>query len=105
MPRYNMVVLTNPTEGKDAEYNEWYNNTHIPEVCDIPGMVAGERFKVMPELCMNQPPRPYLAIYEIEADDAGSVLQELTRRAESGEMNMSDALDVDNAIFWIYEKI
>lgn len=105
MPSYIMVVLTKPTEGQDAQYNDWYTNTHIPEVCDIPGITAGERWKVVPEFCMSQPPRPYLAIYEIEADDAGSVMQELMRRAESGEMQMSDALDLESAMYWIYEKI
>ena len=70
--KYIMVVSTNPTDGKEAEYNDWYDNIHIPDVCDVPGMVGGERWKAVPELCMSQPPRPYLAIYEIESDNPGT---------------------------------
>jgi hypothetical protein len=32
MPKHLMLVLTNPVEGKDAEYNEWYTNTHLPDI-------------------------------------------------------------------------
>ena len=28
------IVFSNPFEGKDDEFNEWYDNVHLPEVLD-----------------------------------------------------------------------
>jgi len=33
------VVMTNPTTGKEAGFNEWYNTHHIPDVLNVPGFV------------------------------------------------------------------
>ena len=44
MAKYTFVVLTNPTSGKEAEYNKWYNDQHIPDVLNVPGFVAAQRF-------------------------------------------------------------
>ena len=35
-----MVVFSNPTEGREDEYNDWYDNTHLPEVCALDGVVG-----------------------------------------------------------------
>jgi len=45
MAKYTFVVLTNPTSSKEAEYNEWYNKQHIPDVLNVPGFVAAQRFR------------------------------------------------------------
>ena len=36
MSRYLFVVMTNSGEGKDAEFNRWYDNQHIPDVLRVP---------------------------------------------------------------------
>lgn len=32
MAKYTFIVMTNSTAGKEAEFNEWYNQQHIPDV-------------------------------------------------------------------------
>src|SRR3546814_16369245 len=37
------IVLTNATPGDDEQFNDWYTNTHIPDVLAVPGFVAAQR--------------------------------------------------------------
>ena len=45
MPRYNLIVLTNPVDGREDEYNDWYTNVHLDDVLKIPGVVGAQRFR------------------------------------------------------------
>ena len=69
MAKYNFVVLTNPTQGKEAEYNDWYNNIHIPDVLNVKGMVGAQRFRLADQQMGGKPQHSYLALYEIETDN------------------------------------
>lgn len=102
MGKYIMVVTSGAKDGRDQEYNDWYDGTHIHEICAIPGVTSGRRFDSIPQTPHPQP-APYLAIYEIETDDPTSVLGEMMRRSEAGEMSMSDSLDIEGSKIWMYE--
>ncbi|MDA3630739.1 hypothetical protein OU415_35305 [Saccharopolyspora sp. WRP15-2] len=70
MGRYKFVVFTKPIEGREAEYNEWYDDQHVPDVLNVPGFVAAQRFRLASDQRMPGPLEwEYLAIYEIETDD------------------------------------
>ena len=72
MPKYKMLVFTNPTKGGDeANYNKWYNEQHIPDVCRIEGFTGAQRFKNTIDGITN-----YLAIYEVDAPDAAAPSQQ-----------------------------
>jgi hypothetical protein len=96
MAKYAMLVYTNPKSGRDAEYNDWYDNIHLGEVCAIPGINAAKRFEVHASPG-ETPDSNYLAIYELDCDDPGVVMAELQRRSAAGEMNISDSLDAAGA--------
>jgi hypothetical protein len=102
MPRYSMIVLTRPVEGREEEFNDWYNNTHLPEVLGTDGFIAAQRFKLAggPDA-----PAPYLAIYEVESDDFAASLAKLFQRVDEGKIAISSALDVPAAIAAGYEPI
>ncbi|WP_435229569.1 hypothetical protein [Streptomyces sp. Tue6028] len=93
MPRYSYVVLTNPVEGKEDEYNEWYTNTHVHDALAVPGFVSAQRFKLA-DAQRNEAPYPwsYLAIYEIETDDLQKSIDELSVRYNTPAMVISEAL-------------
>jgi hypothetical protein len=102
MGKFLMVVTSAAKDGRDDEYNAWYDSTHLADICSIPGVIGGKRYDAIPTT-PNPQPAPYLAIYEIEADDVSSVLGEMMRRSQAGEMSMSDALDVEQAKIWMYK--
>ena len=95
IPKYTYVVLTNPVEGREAEYNEWYDNQHLSDVLQIPGMVGAQRFHAAPELISSGEAKwHYLAIYDIETDNLNGVFAEMQRRAGTSVLPISDALDL-----------
>jgi hypothetical protein len=104
-----LVVATNPTSPeRDADYNDWYSNTHLGEVCAIPGIVAAQRYRVHGTGgAQADASRPqYLAIYELEADDLAQPIEELGKRAANGMIRMSDALQLSpTPIMTLYELV
>jgi len=78
----------------EAEFNEWYDNVHIPEVLGIDGFVAATRYRLSEaQLVGNQPQHRYLAVYEIASDDLAGTTQALMDAAAGG-MFISDSLQL-----------
>jgi hypothetical protein len=88
------LVFTRPFEGRDEEFNTWYDEVHLPDVVAVPGVRSAQRYELGPERrpAGQEPEHRYLAVYEIDGDPA-KVFPEITRRIETGEMKLSDALD------------
>lgn len=97
------LVFSNPYPGRDDEYNQWYDNTHVPEVLAIPGIVSAQRYDLRP-LARERGEEPeyrYLAIYEIEGDP-DEVMAKLGAAVRSGAVVMNDSFDRSAAklSFW-----
>ncbi len=92
MGNYRFVVFSNPAQGKEAEFNRWYDEVHLGEVLEVPGFVAASRLALEADPEDEAPEFGYLAIYEMETDDPGTVLDDLKARAGDGRLDMSDAL-------------
>lgn len=97
MPKAVLLVHSRPSDpSREDEFNEWYDKTHVPEVCAVPGFVSARRFKLTEEAKASDPSAyPYLAIYEIDADDPQAALKELAARAMDGRIAMSDAIELN----------
>ena len=97
MARHTFVVFTNPTEGREDEYNDWYDNTHLSDVLKVEGFVAAQRFKLSVTDPSQEFPHRYMALYEVESDDLAKVAQALSEAGESGAMFISESLDRPDA--------
>ncbi len=70
MEKYVMFVMTNCEPGTDAEFNDWYDRIHLPDVLKVPGVVAAQRYKLTDEQRRTtRPDYGYMAAYEVETDD------------------------------------
>lgn len=103
MPRYKMVVLSRPVEGREAEFNDWYQHVHLGEVVAFRGFKSAQRFRRVRSLT-GPSNYPYLAIYEIETDDIESVLNEFESEAGQGALTMSEAFTTEFVQAGIYEE-
>lgn len=101
MATYIQSTLTAAVTGRDEEFNRWYDETHMPEILQIPGFVAGQRFALASPAAEGQP--RYLAVYEIETDDLAATLGALTAAGPS--LTLSDAIDQAATVIGIYEPI
>jgi hypothetical protein len=90
MTTHQLLVFSNPAEGREDDYNQWYDTVHLGEVLQIPGFTAAQRYRV--DLAPGSPvSQRYLAVYEVEADDPSELLSRLG--AARSTMNMTDAFD------------
>ena len=97
-----VVVMTEPNPGRDDEYNEYYEKLHLDEVLTTTGWLSAQRFKLTSE--QGRPcPLPYLAIYEVEADDPATILENLN--ATRPQRVQSDALNRKTAGAWVFSPI
>lgn len=93
------LVFSNPAEGREQEFNEWYDNVHVPDVLSMPGMLSAQRFELFVaelnkvEGGMPLPPHRYLTVYEMEGD-VDATMAKIGEAVLSGAMSMSDSLDL-----------
>ena len=40
MQTHTLLALSNPVEGREAEFNQWFDTVHIPEVLRVPGFAS-----------------------------------------------------------------
>jgi len=81
MPEFTYVVLTNPVPGREAEFNDWYTNTHVPDVLRVPGIKSAQRFRRTTQQRRPGPqPYEYLAVFQCEAAAPEVVTRELDAR-------------------------
>jgi hypothetical protein len=107
--RHIYIALTNAIEGRDAEFIEWYSEHHLREIVQkIPGFLTGRLYGLN---ALQQPgrgarpmqfPYKYLAIYQIEMDDIGSIDRALeVIRRETPNTSHNGKLDPDHR-GWVY---
>jgi hypothetical protein len=102
--RMKLLVFTNPKSERDDEYNEWYSKVHLKDLLDIPGVVGAQRYRLRPMGGPSEPAYGYLAIYELQGD-LESVMYEMSTRAGTEQMMISDALDIENILMGAYEEM
>jgi hypothetical protein len=102
MANYKMIVFTDPAPGREDEYNDWYNNVHLRDLCSVPGFVSAQRFKLEGMIAGELPTR-YLAIYEMDTDDPAKVMAKVGEQAAAGAMILSDAMDFSSNITGIFK--
>jgi hypothetical protein len=100
-----LVVSSGPSSAeRDGEYNDWYNDVHLPDVLKLAGFTSARRFKKIDGPANDKV--PYLALYEVEGDDLPAILAGLNKGVASGDVRMTDAITVDPAVpLALYEFI
>ncbi|MCU1415420.1 MAG: hypothetical protein JWN80_2760 [Microbacteriaceae bacterium] len=96
------LVQTNAVEGTEAEFTKWYDTVHVPEILQIPGFVAAQRFEFDAGASTAASPEfRYLAIYEIEgsgADAAAALASALPTLRMSSTLHARRSLVLYRAI-------
>ncbi len=97
-----VLVLTEPTEGQEDAFNDYYENTHLDEVIETAGWKSAQRFKLAGGAGADCP-LPYLAVYEAEGDDAGSIIAGMNDTR--ARRQQSDALNKATGRVWVFEQL
>jgi len=104
MRRFKMLVFSEPFEGQDDAYNEWYTGRHLKDVCALDGFTAAQRF-TLHSVSMGQTLNRYLAIYEVETDDPEWVVENMFANRDTPAMPMDAAFNIDPTSVMLYEEL
>jgi hypothetical protein len=96
----------NKDPNREEEFNNWYANTHIPDMLQVPGMISATRWEAAePKSNMK---RKYLALYEFETDDIAQFNADVQKQGkwtmDAGRFSDLPVFDPDN-IPRIYKQI
>jgi hypothetical protein len=72
-----LLVLMQPPENIEEEFNAWYDSEHVPERLAVPGVLTAIRFS-----SVSAATPKYLAMYDLESE---SVLESDAYRRVAGE--------------------
>ena len=95
--RYSMLVLANPVPGLEQEFNDWYTNTHMGDLVQLPGWMGAQRFRIVSSLN----PRPtregyrhgYLIIWDQEGTDYAIPQRLMTEAIAGGKSRRGAGFD------------
>jgi hypothetical protein len=73
------LVYTNCPAAREREFNDWYENMHLPDLLTVDGIVAAQRFRLPDDTPAMIAPSGapavahYLALYELDTQDVAGV--------------------------------
>lgn len=101
MPKFAFLVLSNPVEGREDEYNDWYDNQHLPDLVRLDGFVGAQRFL----LADGDSPYKYMAIYDVDAQSPEAAMETMNKVRGTPDMPMSDSLDRNCLLKAFYREL
>lgn len=99
-----MIIMSRPVEGRDAQYNAWYQDVHLEQMLALKGFKSVQRFRHVQTLGERKS-YPYAAIYEIETRDLDAVMKDLYSEAGSGRLLVDASLDRSDIYAAVYEEL
>jgi hypothetical protein len=70
---YYQVVFTAMVEGREPEFNLFYDKHHAPELAAIPGFVSAQRMILARPASASIPATKYLALFKVVTSDLAAV--------------------------------
>jgi len=83
------MVYANPVDGKDTEFNAWYDR-HMGAIAKLPEFVKAQRFIVQPRSGRADPPYKYVIVYEVRGSDIDGALAAIGAAVKAGKVESPD---------------
>jgi hypothetical protein len=101
------MALTNPAEGREDEYNDWYDTSHLQESLEaIAGRVSGRRYRLNEAQRPGQdPPWRYLALYELQGDDVAALQRADEEVRISGRLTPGNGVVASGSATWLFTAV
>lgn len=92
--KYSMYVFSNPTEGMEQEYLDWYVGQHVHDLLRIPGYVGCRFYKLADsQLSEVEQAYKYMIVWDLETDDIDSVMDDIRARMQDGRTAFVEAFN------------
>ena len=100
---FQVLIFLSAQEGKEAEFHEWYENTHLDDVLrTTETFTTARRFGVVHQVGLEQP-NAHLAVYDCMAESPEAAMADLNARRS--ERDMSGPIDAANLAMWVVEPL
>jgi hypothetical protein len=83
-----LVVFANPGEGKEAEFNVWYDK-HMHDFMKFPNFVRVQKFKMLSRKGRPDPEFKYMFLFEFKGDQDESFAQ-IQAAMKNGGLDVAD---------------
>jgi len=89
MAKWIRVVESNCTDAaREADFHEWYNKVHLPDMLETPGIVRATRYEAVEP---KEGEARFLAVYEMETDNIDELMKKsqdnIARKRIEGRMS------------------
>lgn len=91
MARHKLLALTNAVEGKEKEFDAWYDG-HLQDVLAWPGVISAQKFRV--KVAGDAHKWTTMALYDVETDDPERLQAEMGAVAGTDVMPTTDTCDM-----------
>jgi hypothetical protein len=104
---YELLIFSNPVAGTEAQYNEWYDRQHAPDVVAVPGFLSAQRYVLSDQQLRGDAkgPTKYLIVFRIKTSDLAAVYAEVARRNRDKLIVQSSTFDLKTARSYTYRAI
>ena len=108
--RYAYLVMADPLPGKEFDFNDFYQNTHMGDLVQLPGWTGAQRFRLVPVTPRTTQPlyrRGNLIIWDQEGDDLGKIQSESRAAIAGGKSRLIPGFDYspDGPVSTTYQVI
>jgi hypothetical protein len=109
--RYVYLVMADPLPGREADFNDGYQNMHMGDLVQLPGWTGAQRFRLVPDVMpRNTQPlyrRGNLIIWDQEGDDLGKLQSESRAAIAGGKSRLIPGFDYspDGPVSTTYQVI
>ncbi len=95
--RYVYLVMADPLPGREFDFNDGYQNTHMGDLVQLPGWTGAQRFRlvasVMPRTTQPLYRRGNLIIWDQEGDDLANIQSESREAIAGGKSRLIPGFD------------
>jgi hypothetical protein len=98
MTAYIQTVRTRALAGREAEYRDWYVNTHIPQMLSLDGFVSANLHRMV---TADTAPAEFLCIYTIETTDLAATQSAMM--AAGASVAPSPAMDLPATLVEVFQ--
>jgi hypothetical protein len=108
--RYAYLVMSDPLPGREFEFNDFYQNTHMGDLVQLPNWVGAQRFRLVPVMPRATQPlfrRGNLIVWDQEGDDLGKIQSESRNAIAGGKSRLIPGFDYapDGPVSTTYQVI
>ena len=108
--RYVYLVMSDPLPGREFEFNDFYQNTHMGDLVQLPGWMGAQRFRLVPVMPRTTQPlyrRGNLIIWDQEGDDLAKLQSESRNAIAGGKSRLIPGFDysTDGPVSVTYQVI